>query len=59
VLRKSGVCAIDFPIAVEPGAFFGGGGLRIGVAFETEDNRGRIFFISIGCNPLKSHDSEK
>jgi hypothetical protein len=44
-LRKSGVCAIDFPIAVEPGAFFGGGGLRIGVAFETEGDSGKDFFI--------------
>jgi hypothetical protein len=45
MLRKSEVCAIDFPIAAATLRPALAAGLKIGAAFETEDNRGRIFLF--------------
>jgi hypothetical protein len=45
VLRKSGVCAIDFPIAAATRRPALAAGLKIIAAFETEDNREKDFFI--------------
>jgi hypothetical protein len=45
MLRKSDVCAIDFPIRRPDPAPCFGGVVRTGAAFETVDNSGGIFYF--------------